>query len=65
VTVGGLYGIVQEIDDEAVSLEIAPGVVARYARASVGKVVTRAARLDEEEILEEEETPTKPVGESD
>ena len=49
VTVGGLYGTVQEIDDETVYLEIAPGVTARYARAAIGKVVTPAARPDEGE----------------
>jgi preprotein translocase subunit YajC len=49
VTVGGLYGTIQEIDQEAVLLEIAPGVTAKYARAAIGKVVTPAARPDDEE----------------
>jgi preprotein translocase subunit YajC len=57
VTVGGLYGEVVEINDDVVTLEIAPGVHARYARAAIGKVVTQAARRDdedEEEIAEED-----------
>ena len=66
VTVGGLYGIVEEIDDDTVSLQISPGVTAKYARAAIGKVVTPAARPDEEEIVEEEAVPTtKPESESD
>jgi preprotein translocase subunit YajC len=66
VTVGGLYGIVEEINDESVTLEISPGVTAKYARAAIGKVVTPAARLDDDEVIEEEEAPTtKPVSESD
>jgi preprotein translocase subunit YajC len=47
VTVGGLYGTIRDIDPETVQLEIAPGVVTRYARAAIGKVVNRATRPDE------------------
>src|SRR5690349_19738901 len=32
ITIGGLYGTVIEIDDETVTLEVAPGVTNRYAR---------------------------------
>ena len=53
VTVGGLYGEVVEINDDIVTLEIAPGVHTRYARAAIGKVVTPAARHDEEDDAEE------------
>jgi preprotein translocase subunit YajC len=66
LTVGGLYGTIVEIDDDAVVLEIAPGVEARYARAAIGKVVTPAARPSEEEDEEEEsDTPTDSVAEKD
>jgi preprotein translocase subunit YajC len=47
VTVGGLYGTVVEIDDEAVTLEVAPGVSNRYARGAIARVVNRAARPDD------------------
>jgi preprotein translocase subunit YajC len=59
VTVGGLYGTIQEIDDESVQLEIAPGVVARYARAAIGKVVTPASRPDEDETAEDSVVETE------
>ena len=60
VTVGGLYGTVEEIDDDSVLLEIAPGVTAKYARAAIGKVVTPAARPNDEDE-EESSTGTETV----
>ena len=56
VTVGGLYGIVTEVGDDYVMLEIAPGVTAKYARAAIGKV-NRKADADEEPAAEEESAP--------
>ena len=47
ITVGGLYGTVQAIEDDTVLLEVAPGVITRYARAAISKVVTSAQRDDE------------------
>jgi preprotein translocase subunit YajC len=41
-TIGGLFGTVTAIDDDAVTLEAAPGVTLRYARGAVARVVTRA-----------------------
>ena len=40
VTIGGLYGTVSAADDETVTLEISPGVNARYARGAVARVIT-------------------------
>lgn len=45
VTIGGLYGTVTDLDDETVSLEIAPGVVTRYARGAISRIVTSAQTL--------------------
>jgi len=39
MTTAGLFAEVQAVDDEAVSLEIAPGVVCRFARAAVARVL--------------------------
>lgn len=47
VTVGGLYGTVTAVDDEAVTLEISPGVTARYARGAIARVLTSKATEDE------------------
>ena len=42
LTIGGLYGIVSEIDDDKVVLEVSPGVHNTYSRASISRVVTAA-----------------------
>lgn len=47
LTVGGLYGIVEEIDDDRVVLEVSPGVTNRYSRTAISSVV-RAANEPEE-----------------
>jgi preprotein translocase subunit YajC len=39
VTIGGLYGTVTGVDDDTVTLEVAPGVHARYARGAIARVV--------------------------
>ena len=49
VTVGGLYGTIQSLDDETVLLEIAPDVVARYARLAISRVVSPADRTEDED----------------
>jgi preprotein translocase subunit YajC len=54
LTVGGLYGIVSEIDDEKVVLEVSPGVSNTYTRASISRVVTAAPTHDD---LEPEPEP--------
>ena len=48
ITVGGLIATVRAIDDEAVHLEIAPGVVARFVRRAIGTVVTPREPEDED-----------------
>jgi preprotein translocase subunit YajC len=49
VTIGGLYGTVTDIDDETVTLEVAPGVTNRYARGAISRVVTSVARPAEDD----------------
>lgn len=39
MTTAGLYATVSAVEDDVVILEIAPGVLARYARAAVARVV--------------------------
>lgn len=48
VTIGGLYGTVTEIDDDTVTLEVAPGITNRYARAAIGKVLPAAEAVEAE-----------------
>jgi preprotein translocase subunit YajC len=43
MTTAGLFGTVVAVDDAEVSLEIAPGVVVRYVKAAIAKVVEPAS----------------------
>lgn len=47
VTIGGLYGTVASVNDETVTLEVAPGVETRYARGAISRVVNRVSTVDE------------------
>ncbi len=49
VTIGGLHATVVSIDDDVVTVEIAPGVNARYARPAIARVVKPAASAAAEE----------------
>ena len=40
VTAGGFYGRITRLDDESAWLELAPGVVARVMRGSIGQRLT-------------------------
>lgn len=54
LTVGGLYGIVQEIDeDDDLIVEIAEGISVRIARRAVGGVVKPEDEEEEEGELED------------
>ena len=46
----GLYGDVAGLDDATVDVEIAPGVVARFARAAVLEVRSAEAAVDEDDL---------------
>ena len=54
MTTAGLYGTIADLDDEVVSLEVAPGTVLRVARGAVGR------RLVEEQAADE--APAVPAG---
>jgi preprotein translocase subunit YajC len=57
VTIGGLHATVVSIDDDIVTVEIAPGVHARFARPAIARVVTQTATVEEpvadDEAIEE------------
>jgi preprotein translocase subunit YajC len=58
VTIGGIFGRVQEVDDDAVILEVAPGTSLRFVRSAI------ARRLVEQEEEESEEEEDQEAGES-
>jgi len=56
VTIGGLHATVVAIDDDVVTVEIAPNVNARFARPAIARVVKQEAH-EEEAVEEEPEVP--------
>jgi preprotein translocase subunit YajC len=63
LTVGGLYGIVQEIDDEDdLIVEIAEGIHVRIARRAIGGVVKPE---DESDESDEDADRVEPVNDSE
>jgi preprotein translocase subunit YajC len=58
MTASGMYGTVAALEDDAVLLEIAPGVTTRWARAAIGRVVETEEALGLEE--RPEDIPERP-----
>ncbi len=46
VTTGGIHGTIRGLDDETLQIEIAPGVVATFARGAIGRRVEPPADVD-------------------
>jgi preprotein translocase subunit YajC len=57
VTIGGLHATVVAVDDDVVTVEISPGVTARYARPAIARVVKQ------ETVADEVPVEATPVGE--
>ena len=62
-TVGGLFGTVLDVDDEAVTLEPSPGVAMRFARGAIARVINQ--QPTEDVVDDEEETGTGTTKTSD
>jgi preprotein translocase subunit YajC len=65
-TVGGLFGTVVSIDDDAITIEAAPGVNLRYTRGAIARVTKQerppALEQDDAEVtdvVEDLDTPEK------
>ena len=59
VTIGGLHGTVVTVDDDVATIEVAPGVVVRFARPAIARVVSKADGSAEPEL--EEPAAEEPV----
>jgi preprotein translocase subunit YajC len=57
LTVGGMFGTVQEIDDDGVTVEVAPGIDVRFVRTAIARRLDAEdeVALDEEEELADDE----------
>ncbi|GAB3831527.1 preprotein translocase subunit YajC [Kribbella italica] len=49
VTTSGMVGVVEEVDDEYVTLEISDGILVQFVKAAVGRVIPDDAS-DEDEL---------------
>jgi len=54
ITSGGVYGKVMSLNDNVVTLEIAPKVQVRVARSRIGSVVTATANKDKAKPKDED-----------
>ncbi|MFI5892784.1 preprotein translocase subunit YajC [Actinoplanes sp. NPDC051513] len=58
VTIGGLHGTIVTIDDDAATLEVAPGVQVKFARQAISRILPRQ---DSEEAAPAEEPAVEDV----
>ena len=65
VTIGGLHATVVSVDDDVVTVEIAPDVHVRFARPAIARVINQQPRAEEpvpdEPVVDE---PVNPVVET-
>ncbi len=54
MTIGGLYGTVRRLDDDRVTLEVAPGVDLQYAKSAIARRLELAGGYGDEAQSEEE-----------
>jgi preprotein translocase subunit YajC len=54
ITAGGIYGEIRSVDDEAMVLEVAPGVQVRVLRAAVSQRLTEDVTPVDEPATDEE-----------
>src|SRR5436190_14403004 len=52
VTIGGIYGTVRAVDDDAISVEVSPGTTLRFVRSAIAR---KLSPDEEEEEPEDEE----------
>jgi len=66
MTSSGMFATVAEVEDDAVLLEVSPGVEVRFLKGAIQRIVAPAgevAELDEPDLLEEEsDRPAGDIG---
>ena len=65
VTIGGMFGTVSSMDDEALLLEVAPGTTLRVLKTAVARRIIEEDETLEDEPLEEEPVAEEPVREEE
>jgi preprotein translocase subunit YajC len=76
VTIGGIFGVVRDVDDDSVLLEVAPGTELRFLRSAIARKLlpedeavdddeSEAAADDDDEYLEPDEEFGRDTGAED
>ncbi|MFK4084434.1 preprotein translocase subunit YajC [Kribbella sp. NPDC020789] len=59
ITTSGMVGIVEETDDEYVTLEISDGVLIQVVKAAIGRVIPDEDATADEAVVATDETPAE------
>lgn len=61
VTIGGLHATVVDVADDIVTVEISPGVNARFARPAIAKVIKQETAPVDEVVADDEPVADEPA----
>jgi hypothetical protein len=65
VTIGGLYGTVRAVDDESLTLEVAPNVEVKFSRAAIARKLVYDDEYEDEYEDSTDEDQSEPQDEGD
>jgi preprotein translocase subunit YajC len=65
ITAGGIYGTVSEVDEDEVTVEIAPDTHVRMAKRAIAGIVNEEDEDDEEYDEDEDEDDAEPEAEAE
>ena len=57
LTLGGIYGVIKDLDDDSVTVEISPGTNVRMVKQGIARRITDDEEDAEEEVEEPESEP--------
>ena len=61
ITIGGIFGVVREVDDDSVLLEVAPGTELRFLRSAIARKILPEDEVEESaEDVDEDEAYLEP-----
>jgi preprotein translocase subunit YajC len=56
LTTSGIHATVSAVEDDIVVLEVAPGVHVRFSSAAIGRVLTDATDIDDDDQADDDQT---------
>jgi preprotein translocase subunit YajC len=62
ITLGGLFGVVREVDDDSVLLEVAPGIQLRFLRSAIARKLPPEDEAPDEQPGDEYMEPDERFG---